>query len=506
MADVLVQALSEVLRWHVLSFMLIGITAGFWVGLLPGLGGGTTLALMLPFVYRMDPVQAFAFLLGMHSVVATTGDITSILFGIPGEGTTAATIVDGHPMAKKGESGRALGAVLMSSLIGAVIGAAALALAIPIVRPLVLAFGSPELFMLSVLGIAFIASLSARGRRAMLRGFLAGSLGLLLAAVGTDPQAGHLRYTFGSLYLWQGLDLVPVLVGFFAIPEIIDLAVRGTAIAGGAPQGPLGGVLEGVKDTFRHFWLTIRCSIIGTYIGIIPGLGGGVAQWIAYAHAVQSARTPEERKGFGKGDIRGVLGPGAANNSKEGGALIPTVAFGVPGSSAMAILLGAFLLVGLTPGPDMLTKHLDVTLSMVWTIVLANVITVAACFIFLKRLAQLTSIRGTLLLPFLVLLTFLGAYTSNNSLGDIVVMLVFGGLGYLMVRFRWPRAPLVLGLVLGEGAERYLWISVARYGGAWLGRPLVLLFLFLAVSVVVSSVIRQRRAGRPATPGAVGAA
>ena len=506
MIDALGQALLEVLRWDAMSFMLIGIAVGFWVGLLPGLGGGTTLALMLPFVYRMQPVQAFAFLLGMHSVVATTGDITSILFGIPGEGTTVATILDGHAMAKKGQAGRALGASLMSSLIGALVGAAALAAAIPIVRPLVLAFGSPELFMLAILGIAFIATLSARGPRGMLRGFLAGSLGLLLAAVGPDPQSGHHRYTFGSLYLWEGLDLVPVLVGFFAIPEIIDLAVRGTAIAGKAPTARLGGVFEGIKDTFRHFWLTIRCSVIGTYIGIIPGLGGGVAQWIAYAHSTQSAKTPQERAGFGQGDVRGVLGPGAANNSKEGGALIPTVAFGVPGSSAMAILLGGFLLVGLTPGPEMLTRHLDVTLSMVWTIVLANIITVAASLIFLNHLARLTAVRGAILIPFLVILTFLGSYTNNNNIGDIVVMLAFGALGYLMVRFRWPRAPLVLGLVLGNIAERYLWISVARYGAAWLGRPIVLLLMAVTLSVVGSALVQARRASIAAkTPEAIGA-
>ncbi|HXF82291.1 MAG TPA: tripartite tricarboxylate transporter permease [bacterium] len=505
MIDALLQALVEVLRWDALSFMLIGIALGFWVGLLPGLGGGTTLALMLPFVYRMEPVQAFAFLLGMHAVVATTGDITSILFGIPGEGTTAATILDGYAMSKKGQAGRALGASLMSSLVGAIVGALALLAAIPVVRPLVLAFGSPELFMLAILGIAFIATLSARGGRGMLRGFLAGCLGLFFAAVGPDPQSGHLRYTLGTLYLWEGLDLVPVLVGFFAIPEIIDLAVRGTAIAGRAHVGPLGGVLEGVKDTFRHFWLTIRCSLIGAYIGVIPGLGGGVAQWIAYAHSTQSAKTPREREGFGQGDVRGVLGPGAANNSKEGGALIPTVAFGVPGSSAMAILLGGFLLVGLTPGPEMLTRHLDVTLSMVWTIVLANIITVAASLAFLNQLARLTAVRGSILIPFLVVLTFLGSYTNNNNLGDIVVMLTFGALGYAMVRFRWPRAPLVLGLVLGNIAERYLWISVARYGAAWLTRPIVLLLLALAAGVVVSALLQLRRGEKPVEAEAVGA-
>src|SRR3954471_17771141 len=427
MLEAFVDGLLLVLQWKAFAFMLAGIGVGFWVGLLPGLGGATTLALMLPFIYSMQPVEAFAFLLGMHSVVATTGDITSILFGVPGEATTAAIILDGHAMAKKGQAGRALGAALSSSLLGALIGALALALAIPVVRPVVLAFGSPELFMLATVGLAFIASLSAQGARGMVRGFIAGGLGLFLATVGQDPQAGVARFTLDTLYLWQGVDIVPVLVGLFAIPELIDLVVRGSSIAGEAPIGEVRkGAFEGVKDTFRHFWLAIRCGLIGTFIGITPGLGGSVAQWMAYGHATQSARTPEERKGFGRGDVRGVIGPGAACNSKEGGALIPTIAFGVPGSTSMAILLGGFFLLGLVPGPDMLTKHLDVTFSLVWTIVLANIITVAACFLLLNRLTALTRIQGHLLVPVLLVLVFIGSYTSNSSYADIIVTIIFG--------------------------------------------------------------------------------
>ena len=494
MIEALFGGLLLLLQWKAFAFMLLGIALGFWVGLLPGLGGATTLALMLPFVYAMQPVEGFAFLLGMHSVVATTGDITSVLFGVPGEGTAAATILDGHAMAKKGEAGRALGAALASSLVGALVGAIALALAIPVVRPLVLSFGAPEFFMLAVVGIAFIASLSAQGGRGMLRGFLVGGLGLLVATVGQDPQAGVARFTFDSLYLWGGLDLVPVLIGIFAIPEIIDLAVRGTSIAGETPAGRLNkGALEGVKDTFRHFGLTIRCSLIGTFIGIMPGLGGAVAQWIAYGHATQSARTAEERKQFGEGDVRGVLGPGAANNSKEGGALVPTVAFGVPGSSAMAILLGGFFLMGLVPGPDMLTVHLAVTFSMVWTIALANVITVVLCFLFLNHLARLTNVRGHLLIPAILVLVFIGGYTSNNHYGDLLVTLFFGGVGYLMVMGGWPRAPFVLGLVLGKIAENYLYISVARYEAAWLTRPIVLVLFALAVAVILYPLMQARR-------------
>jgi TctA family transporter len=496
MLEALLQGLLAVLQVKAFSFMLLGILVGFWVGLLPGLGGATTLALMLPFIYNMQPVEAFAFLLGMHSVVATTGDITSVLFGVPGEATTAAIILDGYSMTKKGQAGRALGAALMSSLIGALIGAAALALAVPIVRPLVLTFGSPELFMLAVVGLAFIASLSAQGVRGMVRGFIAGGLGLYLAMVGQDPQAGVARFTFDTLYLSQGIDLVPVLVGLFAIPEIIDLVVRGSSIAGTTNPGRIQGALEGVKDVFRNWWLTIRCSLIGTLVGIMPGMGGAVAQWMAYGHATQSARTPEERKGFGNGDVRGVLGPGAACNSKEGGALIPTVAFGVPGSTSMAILLGGFFLLGLVPGPEMLTTHLPVTFSMVWTIVLANVITVALCFLLLNRLARLTTLPGHLLIPVILVLVFIGSYTTNSSYADVVVTLIFGAVGYLMVRARYPRAPLVLGLVLGKIAENYLYISVARYDAAWLLRPIVLVLLAVALSVVLYPFLQLWRARR----------
>ena len=494
MFDAFIEGLFLVLQWKAFSLMLVGMGLGFCVGLLPGIGGAATLALMIPFVFKMQPAEAFAFLLGMHSVAATTGDITSVLFGVPGEAISAATVVDGYPMAKKGEAGRALGAALMSSLLGALIGAVALALAIPIVRPLVLAFGSPELFMLSVIGISCITSLSGAGTHGQIKGFAMGLFGLLVSTIGQERQSGTLRFDMGLMYLWEGLDFVPVLVGIFAIPEIIDLAVRGTAIAGETPQEKLSsGVMEGIKDTFRHFWLVFRCSVIGVFVGILPGAGGGVAQWMAYAHAVQSAKTAKEREGFGKGDIRGVLGPGAANNSKEGGELIPTVAFGVPGGGAMAILLSGFLIMGLTPGPDMLTKHLAITFSMVWTLAISNIITVLLCLTILDQLAKVTYVRGGLILPFVLLLVFVGSYTANNQIADLLVTLVFGLISYFMVLFGWPRPPFVLGFVLGKVIETYLFISMARYGFTWLGHPSVIFLIALTVLVIAYPYIQTRR-------------
>jgi TctA family transporter len=488
MIEAALSGLAQALAWPAFGYMLVGIAIGFAVGILPGFGGPTGLALMLPFVFTMEPVQAFAFLLGMTSVTATTGDITSILFGIPGEATTAATVVDGHPMAKRGEAGRALGAVLASSLVGALFGGLLLAVAIPIVAPLVRTFGSPELFVLTILGLTFLASLSGGDVK---KGLVVAALGLMLAMVGRDPQTGTQRFTFGQIHLWDGLGLVAATIGLYAIPELIDLAVRGTSIAGSVTT-KIGGVLQGVKDTFHYWQLVLRCSALGAFLGMIPGLGGVVGQWIAYGHAVQSS---PDRERFGKGAIEGVLGPGAANNSKEGGNLIPTVAFGVPPGVTMAVLLGAFIIQGLTPGPDMLTKHLSITYSMVWIMVIANLITVTACFLFLAQLVRITQIKGSYIIPVLLVLIVLGGYTATNQFADVWVMLFFGALGWIMVELDWPRPPLVLGLVLGRLAENYLFLSVSRYELGWLLRPGVLVGLAIIVVAVFYPLIAPRLPG-----------
>jgi TctA family transporter len=486
MLEAFVSGFWQVIAWPAFGYMLTGIFIGFWVGLLPGLGGLSTLALMLPFSYTIkEPISAFAFLLGMLAVTGTTGDLTSILFGIPGEGSSAALILDGYPMSKRGEAGRALGAAITASVIGSLIGAVSLAISIPIMRPLVLLFGSPELFIIAIMGITFIGTLAGPS---LIKGLLAGGIGLMLAAIGVDPQTGSLRYTFGSLYLWDRLDLVPVVVGLFAIPEIVDLGVRGTSIAGGA-TGKLTGVMEGVRDAFRHIWLVTRCSLIGVYFGVLPVLGANVAQWISYAHAVQGLK---DKSQAGKGAIEGLLGPGAANNSTRGGDLIPTIAFGIPGSGAMALLLGAMLIVGLNPGPEMLKSRLDVTFAMVWVLIIANLIVAGVCFIFLNHLAKLTFIRGSLLIPFLLFLVFIGSFTANNDINDIISTLLFGVIGYFMVKFAWPRPPLILGLTLGKIAENYLWISTAAYGAKWLMFPSVLILIAITIITIAYPTIKER--------------
>jgi len=490
MLNALISGFVQCFSISTFNLMMIGIAIGFVVGILPGLGGPTAMALMLPFVFKMSAVEAFAFLLGMTSVTATTGDITSVLFGVPGEPTTASTIVDGHAMARNGEAGRALGAVLMSSLVGAVFAGVALGAAVPIIRPLVLSFGSPEFFMLSILGISFVAALSGEDA---LKGIVAGGIGLMLATIGLDPISGIQRYTFGQLFLWDGIGLVPITIGFYAIPETIELAVLGTSIAK-QEVGELGGVMEGVKDTFRHWWLVIRCSGLGTFTAIIPGMGAATTQWLAYAHAVQSSPNKER---FGKGDVRGVLGPGAANNSTLGGSLITTIAFGVPASVIMAILLGAFIIQGIVPGPDMLVPppkgKLDLTFSFVWVIIISNFITVAICFLFLKPLAKVTQVRGGIIIPIILVLIYLGAFAEKNAFEDMIIVIFFGALGWIMEKLAWPRPPVLLGLVLGPLAENRLFLSTDNYGLAWMHRPSVIIIFALTLFGIFYPMIKERR-------------
>jgi TctA family transporter len=395
-------------------------------------------------------------------------------------------VLDGYPMTRRGEAGRALGAVLFSALCGALFGALVLTVSVPIIRPIVLAFGPPEFLMLTILGLSFIISLAGKN---LLKGFIMASFGFLLAMVGLDPQSSIQRFTFGQLYLWEGINVVPVVVGLFGGAEIIQLMMTKGSIARRTDNRRISGVGQGVRDTIAHWGLTLRASAIGVFIGLIPGMGGTVAQWIAYAHAQQTSKSPQT---FGKGNIEGVIAAGAVSNSREGGCLIPTVAFGIPSSISMAILLSVFLIKGLVPGPDMLTTHLNITYAMVWVIVLSNVIAVSVSFLLLNQLAKLTYLRATLLVPFLLVLTAFGAYTAHNSFADILLMLAASVLGIAALRFDWPRAPLLLAMVLGDITERYLFLSYSLYEWTWVTRPLVLLFAAATVAGMIWPVMRSR--------------
>jgi TctA family transporter len=479
---------------HRLMFLALGCMMGLVLGIVPGIGGLTGTAMLLPFTFAMDPYSAFALLLGLGATTATGDPIPAVLFGVPGGAASAATVLDGFPMAKRGEAGRALSAAYMSSLMGGIFGAALLAISIPILRPVMLYLGSPELLAFSVLGISMVAVLSGN---APLRGIAAGCFGVMIAMIGSDPQTGTLRWTFDSLYLWDGLPLTPVLLGLFALPELCDLLIARVAIARTFEKASIyKGQWQGVKDCFNNWWLILRCSWIGGGIGSIPGISASVVDWLAYGHALKTEKGASET--FGRGDVRGVIASESSNNAKEGGALVPTVAFGVPGSATMAILLGAFLIHGLVPGPDMLTKNLSITYSMVWSVALANILGAGLCYAFSPQFARLATLRYTLILPAVLGIVYIGAFEASRSWGDLFALLLFGLIGWLMKQFKWPRPPLILGLVLGDSIERYMFISVERYGLSWMLRPVVaVLFLMALVGLLRPLIYDIRRQGGP---------
>ncbi len=473
-----------------LLFLSMGVLIGLALGVIPGLGGIVGMALLLPFTFDMDPFSAFAFLLGMGSVTTTSDTIPAVLFGVPGTTGSAATILDGHPMAKKGQAGRAFGAAYTASMMGGVFGALLLAISIPILRPVMLYLGSPELLAFSIFGLSMVAILSGGSP---LRGLAMSGFGLMVAMIGSDPQTGTLRWTLDSLYLWDGLPIVPVTIGLFALPELADMAIARRSISAGSEKiDSKTGQWEGVKDVGRHWWLVVRCAWLGASLGAIPGIGAAVVDWIAYGHAARTEK--DAHLTFGTGDVRGVLASEGSNNAKEGGALVPTIAFGVPGSASMAILLGAFLIHGLIPGPDMLTKNLDVTYSMVWSVGMANILGAGLCFAFSDQFAKIALIRSAVITPLILTVIFVGAFQGSRQWGDLYALMFFGVLGWVMKRMQWPRPPVILGVVLGGIVERYMFISVERYGLEWIGRPVVAGMFALSLWGLMRPFIREIKA------------
>lgn len=478
--------------WPTIGYLGLGIVLGMFFGAVPGLSGLVGMAILLPFTIGMDTASAFAFLIGMYAVTTTSDTLASVLLGVPGTAASQATILDGYPLAQKGEAARALGAAFTVSGIGGVLGALLLALSIPIVKPLILAVSDPEFFALGILGLTMVGALAGHS---MLKGLTAACLGLLLATIGFAEFSGQPRYTFDFIYLLDGVPILPLVLGLFAIPEILDLAIGDGSISRVKRNEVKGGMMSGVRDAFKHWWLGLRCTVIGVYIGMLPGLGGAIVDWVAYGHAVQSSK---DKSQFGKGDIRGVIAPEAANNAMKGGALLPTIAFAIPGSASMAILLGAFTIQGLQPGPQMLISELDVTFSLVWSLAIANVAGALALLVWGNQLAKLTFVKGHILVPAVMLFIFMGSWIERSDMGDWILLLGFGALGYLMKKGGWSRPPLVLGYILGKIMESALHISIQTHGMASFTRPIVLAMTALLM-VTLYVAYRRHKASQQST-------
>jgi putative tricarboxylic transport membrane protein len=475
-------------------YLALGVIVGVLFGIIPGLGGATAIALLLPMTFGMSPEQAIILMGGVMGAVSAGGAVTAILLNTPGTAPNAATCFDGYPLTKQGKAGLAIGAAASASAIGGTFGLFILVLVLPIAKTIVLWFGPPAFFMLALLGLTSLTVSSGN----MLRGLIAGCIGLFIGFVGYDEIGGTVRYAGGVDYLWDGLSIVPVLIGLFAIAEMLALFVKGGSITESGSQTSIRftDTLEGIKATLKNYKLVMSGSAIGSLIGAVPGIGGVVASFMSYSFAAQVTKDNEN---FGKGDIRGVIAPEAANNAKDGGGLIPTLAFGVPGSAEMALFLGVLILHGLNPGPMLLIEREYTIFVLILTLLGATLLSCAFICVAAFYLVRIAYIDSSILIPSVISVSLLGAYAVHNTIGDVFAAAFFGLLGYLMIRFDYPRITLVIALVLCSLMERNYTQSMIMFQGDWTGffRDNTALVLFLcsvaALSIPLFQSLRKRR-------------
>ena len=485
-----IQGFLNLLQLKIFLAMMLGVSIGTFTAVAPqGLGMPLVYAIALPVVIKWEPITGMALLIGASSVSAICAAYLPILFGIPGGSGSQATVLDGYPMGKRGEGRRALGASFMAGGMGCLIGTFTLAAAIPAARPLIYLMGSPELFVVMLWGLSMVAVLA--GRRPV-KGLIAAAFGLLLATAGQQAQSGIMRFVFDQPYLLDGISISIIALALFGIPSALDLALTKL----GVEQQPVplkGSLFDGVKDTLREWWLVVRCSFVGVWVGIVPGLGSQVVDWLAYGHAAQSSKNPEN---FGKGDVRGVIAPESANDAKDGGDLVTTLLLGFPQGVTTALFIVALLAWGYLPGPEMVKKNADVIYSVVWLQGIAGIIGTLIGFLLAAQLAKLAEVRYTFMVPIMFVFILMGAFSVNRDPIDLLVVVAFGVLGYFMRRFAYPRPAMILGLVLGDLMEKYLYRSVASYGFSWLARPAVIVLLILAAlsfGMTVRSRLRSSR-------------
>ncbi len=502
MLDVIFQAAWDgwllVFAWPNILYPVAGTLLAMIFAIVPGLTGATLMALAIPLTFHWEPLPVLLMFGALVGGSTFMGSVTSILFNIPGRPSNAAAMFDGHPLAQQGQARTAIGCSSMASALGSTFGIFVLVLMIPVMREALLRFGPPELLMLVVWGLTTLAVVS---RESVIKGLAAAGLGLMMSFIGFDPRTAELRYTFGSFYLSDGLSLVPVFLGLYALAEVIDLMASGRRTIAGAERGGrlTGSVRKGMAAVFRNFGLFLQSSVIGTVIGIIPGVGGTVASFVAYGHAAQWTR----RRGghLGTGDIRGVLAPEAANDAKDGGALVPTLAFGIPGGTGTAMLLAALSLHGLVPGQEMLTSHLSWVFVLIWSLFVSNWLTSLLGLAAISPLARMTTIPTHRLIPFILLLATAGAYLYRGEISDVLVAYLFAFLGYAMKKRHWPRIPMVIALVLGPLFEESLHTTLRLHEleriNFW-GRGIAMTFLIMSVLTLALpwlQTLRGKRAG-----------
>ena len=487
-------ALRVVTDPFVIALIVGGTLGGVLVGALPGLSSSMAVALLLPFSLYLEPIPAIALLSALYCAGTFGGSITAILINAPGAPPAVATAFDGYPMAVKGEAGRALGMAAVASASGGIFSVIVLLFAAPVLARVAYSFGPPEYFALALFGLSMLASLSGE---AALKNLIGGCFGLMIATVGVDLTTGVERFTFGVAELYEGIHFVPVLIGLFALTELLDQAQNlGQKFKN---IGVSALKLPSLEDFRKVRGTVLRSCGIGTFVGILPAEGSTMAAMIAYNEAKRWSKKPQE---FGHGAIEGIAGPEAANNAATGGAMVPTLALGIPGSATAAVILGGLQVQGLRPGPSLFEEQPSLLYGIFFAMLMANIIFLFVGLAGAKVFARMSLVPATLLWPTVFALCLVGSYGLAQSMVDVWVMLVAGLVGFVLKRYGFAAAPIIMGLVLGSLVETSLAQSMIIFDQKWtgfLGRPLALVFFALAMTSILARPLGAliNRPGKP---------
>lgn len=477
---------SAVLDINLLFTLLFSVPLGIVVGVLPGVGAMVGITVLLPLTFTMGPVVGISMLIAVYCGSFYGGSVSAILINTPGSPAAICTILDGYPMARNGEAHRAMNAAVVASFLGGVISVIILTFCAPLIAAVALKFSYTEYFAIAIFGIIMVVTTSEKG--SFVKGLAMGTLGLILSTVGQDKMGTAERFTFNILELFRGLPLLPVLVGLFAISQALVLTEKGAKPIKLQNMEKRTGLLASFKDVLKYKLTLLKSSLIGTAVGAIPGTGSSISTFVSYSEAKRASKTPEK---FGTGYVEGVIASESSNNSVTGGALIPVLALGIPGDAITAIMLGAFLVHGLIPGPMLFIESLDFVNAIFAIMMVTYFLILFMGFYGAKLFASVLKIREAILVPVILVLSFLGAYSINSSLFDVGIACVFGVVGYVLNKYNFPLAPIVMGLILGPIAEEGLRQSLMMSKGSWsvlVTQPISASFLVLSALIVLRKV------------------
>lgn len=474
----------------VLPVLIFGVVGGIVLGALPGLTATMGVAILLPFTFGMESTPALVMLIGVYIGGIYGGSIAAILLKTPGTPASAATVLDGHTLAAKGQAARALSISAVASFIGGLISTIVLIAIAPLLANFALRFNAPEYFALALFGLTIIASVSAQN---ILKGLLAGTIGLLVSTIGLDPISSVPRFTFGVMDLYSGVNVIPVLIGLFALSEAIN-QIEKLLNEKRASIAKFDHTLLSRSDLKEMMPTAVKSGVLGTSIGSVPGAGADISAFVCYNEAKRVSKNPDE---FGKGSVKGLAAAEAGNNGVTGGALVPLLTLGVPGDAVAAVLLGALIVQGLTPGPLLFAQNPDVVYGVFSSMLVANVVMLIVGLVGIRFFCRIIEVPKLLMIPIIIFLSIVGAYAINNSMFDVGIAIAFGLLGFVLGKLDIPSSPILLAIILGPMAETNLRKALLMYDNSWsflYERPIALGFVLLAIFSVYSTMKMKKKA------------